>query len=282
MGTHTALVVKNQKSAAQGVFDASKGMMNELMPQQLNPLNYMLWDKESNNPTGAGFRAMVPTVYQPIQDVKDNINFMGYRIHPEPVAQKDRIPQTTLAKRDVSPAAQAFTNWLLTIGGGDPRIKDLYRVDGTKIRGVFDVNPSDLEYLGAAYTGGVGKFVLDVYKTVASKVETGEWDLTKAPLVSRLVKPYNEEKIFRGKFYELKDKIETIEFSLNAREKAMITPQGLYSPAKEEFITLISSPRLGWMYRAKARQAEVEALQGAIDQAQGNEELTKQLKGQCE
>lgn len=264
-GAQMALAYQGKKSIANAMFDAGKHFANEIVPQQMNPLNLWKWDKESNSLAYDGVRDFVPSIITPVFDIAENKTFTGATVYREPFPGQDNVPQAFLGKRGVSKAAQGVSNALLEAGGGDKNIKDIYKADGSKIAPVFDVNPSILEYLATSYTGGVGKFFLDTYKTVEDIMLTGEVDLTKAPVINRMVKPYNEEKIFYGKYYELLRRIKTYDDSVRERRKAFVVDGGSYDPAINSYIELMTSPRGRIVYRAKALQDQVEGLMDTVD-----------------
>jgi len=278
MGVQSALAYKGEKTAGNAVFDALKNFSGEIIPTGINPVNLIGWDKESNFVKYDGVRGFVPSVTQPVFDVLENKTYTGAMVHREAFNDEDeRVPQSFLGKRDVSPAAQAFSDLMFEYGGGDKNIKDTYNTQGVKVPFVFDLNPSSAEYLATAYTGGVGKFVLDIYKSVNSVVETGTLDVSKLPVVNRAMKPYNEDKVFFGKYYELSNKIKTYENSTNVREKAFVQDGKAYKPAISDFVQMLSSPQGRLVYKAKGVQAQVESLQDIIETLNktGNAEKAK-------
>jgi len=269
-GVQAALAYRGEKSIANAIFDAGKNMTNELMPANINPVNAFKWDKEANAPVYEGVRDFVPSIVAPVFDIAENKSYTGATVYREAFTDADKTPQAFLGKRDVSPLAQGISNWLLEIGGGDKNIKDLYKADGDKVAAVFDVNPSAMEYLATSYTGGVGKFVMDSYKAISNAVETGEVDVTKLPVVNRAVKPYNEDKVFFGKYYSLLNKIDAYENSVSKREKSFVQDGQAYRPAIADFMTLLASPRGRVVVKAKALKKQVEALQDLSTQMRVN------------
>jgi len=279
-GVQAALAYQGQKTISNALFDSFKNFSNEVLPGGINPINAFTFDTESNFVKYDGLRDFVPSTAQPIADVLNNRTFTGATVHREAFTNKDKVPQAFLGKRDVSPAAQAFSDFLLEFGGGDKNIKDTYNARGEKIPFIFDVNPSDAEYLVTGYTGGVGKFVMDIYKATSGLIETGEVDPSKLPVINRAVKPYNEDKVFFGKYYELMNRIKTYENSTSVRKKSFVQEGAVYRPAINDFVGMMSSPQGRLIYRAKGVQAQVEKMQDLIDKSHksGNQEKAKEYQ----
>lgn len=270
MGAQTALAYQGEKSVPNALFDAAKAMTSEIIPAVFNPLNAARWDAES----GIEWRTPregVPSVIAPMVDVAINESFTGARVYREPITDGDKIPQSFLGKRDVSPLTQSISNFLLEAGGGDSKIKDLYQADGSKVNTLFfDVNPSAMEYLATSYTGGVGKFAMDSYKSIAHIAETGEVDVARLPIVNRAVKPYNEDRVFYAKYSELMNKVKAFENSTSVRKKAFVQEGEAYNPAISDFLSLMTSQRGRMVFKAKALQKQVESLQDVIDTMRAN------------
>ena len=98
-----------------------------------------------------------------------------------------------------------------------------------------------------------------------------------------MVKPYNEEKIFYGKYAELMRKVKAYEYSVKQRQKSFVVEGEVYSPAVNDYITLLTSPYGRVVVRAKALQNQAEKLMDTIDVLRANgkdteaDELNKQL-----
>ena len=122
-----------------------------------------------------------------------------------------------------------------------------------------------MEYLLSSYTGGVGKFVMDTYngvKTIANgDTEEG---VKRLPVINRAVKPYNEEKTFYSKFYELKSKIDSWENSVKQREKAIVSDGTLYNPAMQDYLKMMTSPKGIVVRKAKNLEGRIEDLQDVM------------------
>lgn len=282
-GAQMALAYQGKKDLDNALFDAIKFMSNELIPQMINPANAIKWDKESSSIAYDGIRDFIPSIATPVFDVRENKTFTGATVYREPLTDKDNVPAAFMGKRGVSPAAQWISNTLLEWGGGDRNVKDLYKADGDKIAPVFDVNPSVIEYLATSYTGGVGKFFMDTYKAIDYTARNGEVDPTTVPVLNRMVKPYNEEKIFYGRYAELMRKVKAYEYSVKQRQKSFVVEGEVYSPAVNGYITLLTSPYGRVVVRAKALQNQAEKLMDNIDVLRANgkdaeaDKLNKQL-----
>jgi hypothetical protein len=275
LGVQAALAYKGEKSIANALFDSFKNFTNEVIPAGVNPMNLISWDADSNFAKYDGVRDFIPSVFQPIADVAENKTFTGATVRREAITDKDKVPQSFLGKRDVSPAAQAFSDWMLEFGGGDRNIKDLYKADGGKVPFIFDVNPSNVEHLATAYTGGVGKFALDMYKSTVDLIESGEVDPAKLPVINRAVKPYNEDKVFYGKYFSLMNKVRVYENSRNVREKSFVQEGEAYRPAINDYVDLLTSTRGQIVLEAKGLQSKIETLQETVDTFTRNGNMKK-------
>jgi hypothetical protein len=108
-----------------------------------------------------------------------------------------------------------------------------------------------LKHLLSAYTGGVGRFFNDSYKTLENAAN-GKFEATTVPVLNRFVKQYDEDKAFLKDYYTLVDKIRDIEFARDATKKASIGKNGRkYNKALDEYKRPLSSDRYVAAMKAK-------------------------------
>jgi hypothetical protein len=148
-----------------------------------------------------------------------NENFMGSPIVPEPftLEQMATIADTKRKRKSTNEAAQWITDQLYKMGGGDKTgLKYIYK-DGElkKVPALLDISPASLEYLAESYTGGVGKFFNDLYKTSSNIFSAGkkymedgeikpaleEIDLNMVPVFNRFVRQAWGDPL-KQKFYD--------------------------------------------------------------------------------
>ncbi|MFV0587066.1 LPD38 domain-containing protein [Bacteroides reticulotermitis] len=231
-GVQAALAMRGEKTITQAAFDGVINAFDESLP--INVVEVIFgFDEKANSITifsdaKENLRPIIPTTITPMYDVFTNTTFSGGSVYKEPFikSQEDKIPQSFLGKRNVHPLAQVFSNSLLELGSGDRNVKSLYKKDGSKVSSMFDINPSVVEHLVTGYIPGVGKFISDLSNTaistygVAMGDEDAVIDQTAIPVWNRIVKPYREDKVFFGKFMNLKDITEGYLHGFNERYKA--------------------------------------------------------------
>ena len=231
-GVQAALAMRGEKTITQAAFDGVINAFDESLP--INVVEVIFgFDEKANSITifsdaKENLRPIIPTTITPMYDVFTNTTFSGGSVYKEPFmkSQEGKVPQSFLGKRNVHPLAQAFSNSVLELDGGDRNIKSLYKKDGSKVSSMFDVNPSVIEHLATGYIPGVGKFISDLSNTAISAfdIATGDEDAvidqTAIPVWNRIVKPYREDKVFFGKFMNLKDITEGYLHGFKERYKA--------------------------------------------------------------
>ena len=129
-------------------------------------------------------------VAQPIADILRNKKFSGAPIRPIRYPGQTQ-PNSQMALKSTSGAAKAFAQGVNRATGGD---------DATP--GLVDLSPGDVEYLTKAATGGIGKFLGDVYRAAESVAK--QEPVKKVPLLSDFV--VDQDAARRGRFYaQLRD-----------------------------------------------------------------------------
>jgi anti-sigma28 factor (negative regulator of flagellin synthesis) len=70
---------------------------------------------------------------------------------------------------------------------------------------MLDINPSKVEYLVKAYSGGTGAFVNDLINTLMN-ASNGVFDTDKIPYINSFIRKYPEKKwTVIGEYYKMKE-----------------------------------------------------------------------------
>jgi hypothetical protein len=169
-------------------------------------------------------KPLIPTVVKPVYELMINENFMGYDIVPEPYSKAQENKADFRRHRDdVSTASSWLTEKAYRIGGGDDTgLKHVVK-DGkmTEIPPLLDVSPETIDYLVGAYTGGLGKFALNVMTTSSGVFSAGkelmigsdfdeaikEIKTNRIPVVRRFLRNPNGDPMVR-RYYELRNEMQ--------------------------------------------------------------------------
>jgi len=145
------------------------------IPSDISPI-----DTEAflNGDGDLSIKPLVPSILKPIAELEANENFMKFPISPEPFSLEmaSRIADTRRAYKDVNKMAQALTDKLYELGGGDETgFKYVYDDGELKaIPALMDISPESLEHLFESYLGGVGKLANRTWKTTGNVYSAGE------------------------------------------------------------------------------------------------------------
>jgi len=184
---------------------------------------------------GVTVRPLIPTAFQPIFDVfVSGKDFAGNDIAMTGYTKKanELTPASMQSKKGTGELYQWMADRWFQVGGGDPKKKTLLDISETgevsKVPKIFDINPSNIEYLFESYTGGRGQFFNQVAKTTAaiydgavaySKGEQdGVFDEVNAnmiPVLNRFIRqPWKSPYV--NQYYELMKRADEIENYINA------------------------------------------------------------------
>ena len=224
IGVQIALAMQGQKTLQAAIMDALSFVFGEWLP--INPIDGFYIDPSTNRlryRADLGFRSFVPTFATPIYDVVTNTTYSGGTVHREPFVKTLDVPATMLSKKGVNGTLQELTDKLFELGGGNLTRKTMMRSDGTRVSELYNWNPSDIEFLTKAFTGGVGQFAMDMFDTgyniVTGNVNSFDDFAATMPVVKRAYKPYKEETSFNSAYYELLGKIKAAKESYNTLPK---------------------------------------------------------------
>lgn len=284
IGVYMALAARNEMEWEEALFKSTRNLTGEFSP--VNPVELLKWNNDEDVIDGLSYRPILPTMLQPLlYDVAQNERFTGTAIHPEAFGNdlmKSRVPEYFMPSKNVNKFALYLSKKGFELSGGDANIKDMYLPDGSRVY-VFNVNPSDLEYLFTSYTGGVGRFINDTYKFTDKIISDGEVDFTLAPIANRALKGYNEEKIIYSKLYELKRKVDTFKESKKTRDKSFVVDGKVYDKSVNDFMLMLTSDHERISYSFDVIFKTVEDLVDARDQiilANGDEKKVKEINNQ--
>lgn len=148
---------------------------------------------------------IVPTAVKPLVEAYvTNRNFMNYPIAHEAFTKdlEQRLASHKLHKKNVNPAIKFITDGIAELAGADSKYKYYYTegrlvkgMEPKQIPGIFDINPSKVEHLITAYSGGTGKFLTDLITTgyqIVSPTEEVKQD--NMPYVNAFIRKYPEAK----------------------------------------------------------------------------------------
>lgn len=194
----------------QAMFESIMFAYGDLLPITPDPFK---WEGSgiSADPKMA-FRGIMPTSLLPIYDVGLNVNFMGYRIHPESFDKNK--PQFMQAKKGTPQMYIDLSKDLFRLGGGDPKRESIKNNKGHDIAFIFDINPTSLQYLVEGYLSGWYKIPAQTMSAVENK------DIKLAPIANRFTKSYQPEKRLTSEAWNLNDIIEDYSVMYNSIEKA--------------------------------------------------------------
>jgi hypothetical protein len=172
------------------------------------------------------YAPLVPTVFRPFQEIRENTDFLGSQIYKDPFTreQKEMLAQSGMHKNNVNVAAKFATDLIFRLGGGEQDTGLKGRIeDGEykKVPGYMDINPSIVEHIFKGYTGGTGGVLSDIITTVAQVADPSqEVDFRNVPYVNAFVRKIPEGKWATiREFYDLKDKYSDYEKVMNEYRK---------------------------------------------------------------
>ncbi|HCB60841.1 MAG TPA: hypothetical protein DHV29_08080 [Bacteroidales bacterium] len=179
---------------------------------------------------GLTIRPLVPTSLQPMFDVwVTGKDFTGRDIRNAGFTKKidDLTPNSMQAKKNTGEVYQWISDQLFQLGGGDPKVKSLLSIDDeggvSKVPGIADWNPSNIEYLIESYLGGRGQFFNQLFKTSdaivdgAIKYTKGEQDgvfdevnANMIPVLNRFIRqPWRSQYV--DQYWKLYNRYEEID-----------------------------------------------------------------------
>jgi hypothetical protein len=216
-GTLVSDVRHGQKSVGEATADGAVNLIASLSP--IDPGGFRVNGEWSFGP-------LVPTFIKPVYEISANENFMGGRIYKETFTRQleDEIASSKLHKPNVNPIIKFMTDALYEAGGGREGVDKVFYVENgevKEVKGYYDWNPSKVEHFIKGYTGGTGKFVVDLTTTL-KQVATPEESIAtdNIPYVNAFIRKYPPKKWkLMNQYYDMVNKV-------RKHEKAMDTYEG--------------------------------------------------------
>jgi hypothetical protein len=180
-----------------------------LLTNTFSPIGGYNFDSEQSSEQQI-IRNLTPSYIKPAIDVAFNQNFLGYKIYPEKIWDKNK-PDSWNFKKSTSETAKAIAQGLNTFRGGNEFES-----------GPIDITPDVMEYYVRQYLGGPGYFIDKSIATMETFMKgenpLGAETLNKVPFVSRfLTNPENARTTMR-KFYNAKNEVEELHDLYNKYE----------------------------------------------------------------
>jgi hypothetical protein len=189
-----------------------------------------------------------PTVSDPIFQIVDNENFFGGKIHPTQPPYSPKVANSTLYYRSVSPFSLKIARTLNNWSGGDEKdplnpqefgeYEKLLEIQATKktltpkqrkrlkkldkqykdvTSGWLDFSPESLDHLITSYSGGLGKFVMNIATTTTNLIEGVKVPMNRIPLLRVMIgesNNYSERRIV----YEMLNESKRTQFTEKERK----------------------------------------------------------------
>lgn len=219
---HRAMV-SGETETKDAVFNIMDGIVNAT-----SPINIMSGTKELQRGK-APLRPLVPTWLVAPYDLWVNEDFKG-----DPVFRKlftteleKYTPNSEKGFKGTNKFLQDATKNFNKLGGGNeflPAGTDptgLTKSNSFK-KFIFDWNPAIIEHVIEYYTGGRGKFVNDITKTVVAAANKEiEFNSYNIPIANRFYSTSNAKKDIASDYYGIKDRLNTYEHYLSQAKSAI-------------------------------------------------------------
>jgi hypothetical protein len=243
-------------------------------------------------------RPLIPSYTTGIYDVLTNQDFAGHMIAREAFSKEleNLIPDSQLGMKSVNPMIKFTTDLWFKCWGGDPSIQSKGYISGGEqhiVPGFADINPSKAEYLLEYYTGGLGKFFNQTFKTTKELISAGvktakgepdpfeDFSINDIPIANRFYRDvYGDENM--KQFAKLREETATY----------MNLYKQFKKPANiDKFETLLTPDNMSLMLKYKmfdalnSREKDIESsektildLTADIIQAENNKQSSVDLK----
>lgn len=184
-------IMRGKETVEDGLWKAVEGFTGLL------PVDY--------TGNGGNLKAnLAPTILQPLVQVDQNVDYFGKPIYKNTPWNTDD-PEWTKAYKNTSgllvDATRMFSEALSTT--------DEYGVTHYPEHWYTgDINPAVIEHLVASYTGGLGKTVIGIGKTISMLWNEDARELRNVPVVRKFVQSSNEQaeaQRFSNEYFKIKD-----------------------------------------------------------------------------
>jgi len=171
----TEFVMSSDKNVGKAVF----GMANMIL--------------DGFNPLGSATFAqtITPTITDPIVALAENKDFTSKPIAKDDISSLNPTPGYTRAKENASAIGMGLAYAVNLLSGGTDFKK-----------GVISPTPDQIDYLIGQITGGVGREILKIEKTVTAGVKGEELATYNIPIVGRMVGDIKQKTVQTSRFYD--------------------------------------------------------------------------------
>lgn len=189
-----------------GSEDAAR-MMLTMLYEDFSPV-------ASPSSKGDATRVLIPTALTPWYDIwYAGEDAFGYPVGRRSYSTTANYPLSEMGLRNVNKAIYYLCRGINRLGGGDENTPAGLRKNGEidpLLRGIFEYNPSHVEYVLTYYGGGMGKFIKDMVHTSQALFTGEEISSRDLPVINRFygtARPENPAE----RYYTLRDRLTNIE-----------------------------------------------------------------------
>jgi hypothetical protein len=163
------------------------------------------------NPLGSATFAqtLTPTLIDPIVALAENKDFSGKPISKDDINSLNPTAGYTRAKENASSISTGLAYAINFLSGGT----DFKQ-------GVISPTPDQIDYLIGQVTGGVGREILKIEKTIGSTVSGEELATHNVPVVGRLLGDVKQKTVETARFYENVKTLNEHQHEIEGRIKA--------------------------------------------------------------
>jgi hypothetical protein len=215
-GVEIVRCAQGRKTATDAAWGIASSMMDEIIPASIFQV-HNLWEynevlNELDFVPMNYLQGAAPSYLSPIVDVVINRNFMGGKVNKEPFIESDKELYKA-GKFAMNNTHQAYVKIADFLSGGDSSAVR-WTNEGRGISG------STIQHIAEGYTGGTGKFVVGLVRTMYKMLNPKlEVEIKDIPLVNQMVKPYRVESAYRQEYWELYRKLDRFKKGLSKAKK---------------------------------------------------------------
>lgn len=209
--------------------------------------------KKAATPVGFLMKTFSPSLLTPIADIADNTNRYGTMLARNVLWDQSAPPRAYQHWAGASSTGKAVAHALNIASGGDD-----YKP------GWFNVSPDWLDYLSMYYTGGVGRTISQIIKTVDKGADPlRDVSAADVPIASRIVSDLRPDFYVPMKYRELTSELEYANDYRKAGKMDKITPAQraalpAYLAGKKQLKTLYEQLRMARDGGNQERELQLE------------------------
>jgi hypothetical protein len=167
--------MSDNKNVGKAVFD-----MGSMIMDAFNPLG-----------SATFAQTLAPTLVDPIVALAENKDFSGKPISKDDLNSLNPTPGYTRAKDNASAVSTGLAYAINFLSGGTDFKK-----------GVISPTPDQIDYLIGQVTGGVGREILKVEKTVGALASGEELATFNVPVIGRMIGDVKQKTVETSRFYD--------------------------------------------------------------------------------